>query len=59
VSEELMSQHELLVLLGNCIMALSLSNEERILDMEKAAGEKHIEELDRRFPQWREEAKQY
>jgi hypothetical protein len=59
MSERPLDKHELLCLLGNCILALSLSEEEEILATAKAAAEHHVEELDERFPEWREEAKAY
>lgn len=52
-----LTKKELLGLMGNCILALALSDHEEIRVMAKVACETHVKELDERFPEWRQEAK--
>jgi hypothetical protein len=57
MSERLLDKHELLSLLGNCILVCALSNDENLLDRAKDAATLHMNALDERFPEWRDEAK--
>jgi hypothetical protein len=57
MEDRLKSKDELLGLLGNCILALTLLPDECLEEIEfarNAAGQ-HTEELNQRFPDWRDE----
>lgn len=48
-----MTKDELIALLGNCILACALSNDPDILRDAHEAADKHVRELDARFPDWK------
>lgn len=48
-----MTKEELVGLLGNCILALALTHDPDIIREAREAAEKHVEELDKRFPGWK------
>lgn len=51
----LTTKDELIQLLGNCIIALALSNDPDVLRDAREAADKHVRELNKRFPGWKEE----
>lgn len=58
MEDRLKSEEELVGLLCNCVLVLSLRaaeqvDEEAIVEMASQAAEKHIKELDERFPNWK------
>ena len=52
MSDQPLSQDELLGLLGNCLLALALTDDEGVITVARAAADKHLEELNQRFPGW-------
>ena len=46
------TESELLALLGNCILALSLGNDSQVLKLAREAADQHVSELNERFPGW-------
>jgi hypothetical protein len=48
-------KQELLALLGNCIIALTLGKQGEVLVMAREAADQHIAELNRDYPGWQEE----
>jgi len=50
-------KQELLALLGNCVLALALGEEAAVLELAREASERHVAELDRDYPGWKEELK--
>lgn len=48
-----MTKDQLIALLGNCILACALSNDPDVIRFAREAADKHVEELDARFPDWK------
>jgi hypothetical protein len=49
-------KRELLVLLGNCIIVLALGDkDEEYFEFARDASERHMAELNRHYPGWKEE----
>lgn len=57
MEDRLKSKDELVGLLGNCVLALALLPDDCLDEIEMArwAAAKHTEELDERFPGWKDE----
>lgn len=48
-------KRELISLLGNCVIAITLAPDGPILEKAQKAAEQHILELDKDYPGWQEE----
>jgi hypothetical protein len=48
-------KRELLVLLGNCVIVIALTDRDSDLVLAQDLYSRHIAELDRDYPGWREE----
>ena len=48
------TEDELIALLGNCVIALCLGKDPKVLKSAQKAAEQHVAELNERFPGWRE-----
>lgn len=46
------TEDELIALLGNCVIALALGTDFQVLKFAREAADKHVSELNERFPGW-------